>query len=130
MNPHLILNIDGGTSKARKGEDFTTSSMSFTVFNKTVTEKPVIVEVFLPVVSRFSSLKKELRKEEVRKGLTPVEVIMKNISSVFHSVISEKKAATMLAKCLELIHHQVVNISNLSGVSSDNEKKWVLLCVR
>ena len=40
-----FLNIDGGTSKARKGEDFTTSSMSFTVFNKTVSEKPVIVEV-------------------------------------------------------------------------------------
>ena len=66
-----FLNIDGGTSKARKGEDFRASSMGFTVVNMTVLEKPVSAKLFLPIVSRFSSLKKELRKEEVRKGLTP-----------------------------------------------------------
>ena len=93
-----FLNIDGGTSKARKGEDFTTSSVNFTVFNKTVSGKPIIIEIFLPVVSRFSSLKKELRKDEVRKGLTPVEEILKNMSLIFHTVISEKKAAKKLAK--------------------------------
>ena len=116
-----FLNIDGGTSKSRKGEDFTTSSVSFTVFDKTVTEEPIVVEIFLPVLSRFTSLKKELRKEEVRQNLKPVEEIIKQLNSIFHKVISEKKAAAKLAKCLKLIHLQVVNISNLAGISSDNE---------
>ena len=64
-----FLNIDGGTSKSRKGEDFTTSTVSFTLFDKTVTGEPVIVEMFLPVVSRFLSLKKELRKLQLRAKL-------------------------------------------------------------
>ena len=62
-----FLNIDGGTSKLRKGEVFTTSSVSFTVFDKTVTGEPVIIETFLSVIARVVYLKEELRKMQLRK---------------------------------------------------------------
>ena len=118
-----FLNIDGGTSKARKGEDFTTSTLSFTVFDKSVSGKPVIVEVFLPVISRLLSLKKELRKLKIRDKPSAAKEIVKNLNFVFRNVTVEKKAASKLAKCLELISENIVKLSNLAGVSSDNENK-------
>ena len=35
----------------------------------------------------------------------------------------EKKSASKLARCLELIYEKVINITNLTGLSSDNGNK-------
>ena len=75
------------------------------------------------MISRFVSLKKELRKSQIRRKLAPAEKIVANLDLVFHKVTVEKKAASKLAKCLELISENVIKLSNLAAVSSDNENK-------
>ena len=82
-----------------------------------------MVEVFLPVVSRFLSLKKELRKLQLRAKLEPAELILKNLNIVFHKATEDKKVASKLAKSLELTSENIIKLSNLAGVSSDNENK-------
>ena len=83
----------------------------------------MIIEIFLPVISRFLSLKKELRKSQIRRKLEPAEKIIANLDSVFHKVTVEKKAAPKLTKCLELVSENIIKVSNLAAVSSDNENK-------
>ena len=83
----------------------------------------MIIEIFLLVISPFMSLKKELRKSQIRRKLEPAEKIIANLDSVFHKVTVEKKAAPKLTKCLELVSENIIKVSNLAAVSSDNENK-------
>ena len=57
-----------------------------------------MVEVFLPDVSRFLSLKKELRKLQLRAKLEPAELNLKNLNIVFHKATEDKKVASKLVK--------------------------------
>ena len=43
-----------------------------------------MVEVFLPVVTRFLRLKKELSKLQLRAKLEPAELNLKNLNIVFN----------------------------------------------
>ena len=61
-----------------------------------------MVEVFLPVVSRFLSLKKELRKLQLRAKLEPAELIFKNLNIVFHTATEDKKLHQNLPEVLNL----------------------------
>ena len=82
-----------------------------------------MVEVFLPVVTRFLSLKKELRKLQLRAKLEPAELNLKNLNLVFHKATEDKKVASKLVKSLELISENIIKLSNLAPISSDNENK-------
>ena len=60
-----------------------------------------MVEVFLLFVSRFLSLKKELKKLQLRAKLEPEELILKNLNIVFHTA-TDKKLHQNLPKVLNL----------------------------
>ena len=69
-----------------------------------------LVEVFLFFTARFISLRKNLERCRLEKKI-PFEQNLNNMNVAFSKFTLEVKSATKLARCLELIHETLVNIS-------------------